>query len=110
MIDKIKKHVAERNAIVAELNAIMGHCDSSPINTDWLGKKWAMNEDELHLQVKDYDLDDDYYGYEISSLGAAGKEFFMGEKDGYTYVMAHDGDWYNTQVFVLDNKNRVVYE
>lgn len=110
MIDRIKKHVEERDAIIAELETIMGHCDDSPIDIDFIDKKWAVNEDELHLQVKDYDLEDDYYGYEISSMGAKGEELFMGEKNGYTYVMAHDGDWEKTTIFVLDNKNKIEYE
>jgi hypothetical protein len=50
---------------------------------------------------------DNYYGYELSSMGAKGVDFFMGEKDEYTYVMAHDGDWEQTQVFVLRTENKV---
>lgn len=107
MFERIKKHVEERDAIIAELETIMGHSDDSPIDMDFIDKKWSVNEDVLHLQVKDYDLEDDYYGYEISSMGAKGEDFFMGEKDGYTYVMAHNGDWENTVIFVLDNKNKV---
>lgn len=110
MIDRIKKHIEERDSIIEKLKTIMVYCNNSPISLDFLHKKWAIVNDELHLQVSDCDLDEDYYGYEISSMGAKGEQFFMGEKDGYTYVMAHDGDWEKTQVFVLDNKNRVVYE
>ena len=110
MIDRIKKHIEERDAIIVELKVIMGYSDDSPINLDFIDKKWAVNEDGLHLQVKDYDLEDDYYGYDISSMGAKGENFFMGDKDGYTYVMAHNDDWENTVIFVLDNKTKVEYE
>jgi hypothetical protein len=51
-------------------------------------------------------MEEDYYEYEISSLSALGEQLFMGEKDGYTYVMAHDGDWEKTHIFVLNNKNK----
>lgn len=108
MFERIKKYVEERDAIIIELEKIMGYCDASPINMEFLDKQWEVIRDELHIQVNiDVDLEDDYYGYEISSMGAAGKEFFMGEKDGYTYVMGHDGDWEKTQVFVLTTKNKV---
>lgn len=105
MLESIKKHIEDRKALNKELNQIMGYCDDSPINLNFLNKKWAIGGGELYLQVKKYDLSEDYYLYEISSLGAAGKEYFMGEKDGHTYVMAHvEGDWESTQIFVLDNK------
>jgi hypothetical protein len=107
MIERIKKHVEEREAINAELEKIMRYCDDSPINMEFIDKKWEVIDDELHLQVNDEDLEDDYYGYEISSMGAKGEDFFMGEKDGYTYVMAHDGDWEQTQVFVLKSQNKI---
>jgi hypothetical protein len=107
MFERIKKHVEEREAINAELEKIMSYCDDSPINMEFINKKWEVIDDELHLQVNDEDLEDDYYGYEISSMGAKGEDFFMGEKDGYTYVMAHDGDWEQTQVFVLKSQNKI---
>jgi hypothetical protein len=40
-------------------------------------------------------------------MGAKGEDFFMGEKDGYTYVMAHGGDWEKTQLFVLKTENKI---
>lgn len=107
MFERIKKHVDERESINAELQTIIGHCDDSPINLDFLDKQWSTIDDELHLQVDDSDLEDDYYGYEISSLGARGEKLFMGDKDGYTYVMAHDGDWEKTELFVLRTENKV---
>jgi len=110
MIDRIKKHIIERDAIIVELETIMGHCDDSPINLDFIDKKWLVNDDELHLQVDDEDLEDNYYGYDISSMGAKGEDFFMGDKDGYTYVMGNTGDWEQTQVFILTTKNKVEYE
>jgi hypothetical protein len=104
MINNIKKHIEDRETLNKGLTEIMGYCDHSPINLNFIEKKWGFGDGELRLQVKNYDLSEDYYLYEISSLGSAGKEFFMGEKDGYTYIMAHEeGDWMATQIFVLDN-------
>jgi hypothetical protein len=106
MIERIKQHLEERDAINAELETIMGHSNDSPINIMWLEMQWGIYKDSLHLQVGDDDMEEDYYEYEISSLGALGEQLFIGEKDGYTYVMAHDGDWEKTQIFVLNNKNK----
>jgi hypothetical protein len=104
MINDIKKHIEDRKILNIGLEKIMGYCDYSPINLNFIEKKWACGDGELRLQVKNYDLSEDYYSYEISSLSSAGKEFFMGEKDGYTYIMAHEeSDWMATQIFVLDN-------
>lgn len=109
MIEKIKSYLAEREAINTKLERIMGHCDYSPINMDFLDKEWQQCDNiELRLQVDDSDLTDDYYSFTISSLGARGKELFMGEDGGYTYVMAHEHeDWNDTQIFVLNSKNKV---
>lgn len=107
MFERIKNHVEERDVIIVELEKIMGFCNDSPINMEFVDKKWVVIHDELHLQVGDEDLEDNYYGYELSSMGAKGVDFFMGEKDEYTYVMAHDGDWEQTQVFVLRTENKV---
>ena len=108
MVEIIKKHIEDRKSVNTELKKIMRYCDDSPINLKFLNKKWGYRMGELYLQVKNYSLDEDYYFYEVSSLGSAGKEYFMGEKDGHTYVMAHEeGDWEATQIFVLDNSLKV---
>ena len=108
MFDRIKKHIEERDSIISELKTIMGHCDASPINMEFIDKQWEIVGEELHLQVKDSDLEDDYYMYELSSMGAKGEQFFMGEKDEYTYIMAHyEGEWEETQIFVLKTENKV---
>lgn len=108
MKDRILKHVAERDAIIEELKTIMGYCDESPLEL-LLDKKWEIiGDDELHIQTEDEDLEDNYFSFQISSLGASGKEFFMGEKDGISYIMAHDDEsWEDTAIFILDNKNKV---
>jgi hypothetical protein len=104
MINDIKKHIEDRKILNKGLKKIMGYCDDSPITLDFIKKKWAVGVGELRLQVKNYDLSEDYYSYEISSLGAAGDDFFIGEKDGYTYIMAHEeSDWMATHIFILDN-------
>jgi hypothetical protein len=53
MNDRIKKHLEEREAINIKLEAIMGHCNDSPINTLWLDMQWGIYKDALHLQVGD---------------------------------------------------------
>lgn len=108
MFERIKKHVDERDDINLELKKIIGYCNNSPFNLNFLDKKWGIMDNELHLQVKDTDLDCDYYMYELSSLGTLNETFFMGEKDGYMYIMAHhEGDWEATEIFVLKIENKV---
>lgn len=75
-------------------------CDNSPI-VDCLNRKLCVITDDLRL-----DSGEDCYYYQISSMSALGKELFMGEKDGITYIMVHDGDWENTEIFMLNNINR----
>lgn len=106
MFKRISDHVSERDAITEELKKIMGHCDESPIEID-ITSEWEVNGDELHIQVDDEPLSDDYYGYTISSMGAKGEELFMGEKDGFTYVMAYPENWRDTTIYVLNNKLKV---
>lgn len=105
MLDRIKKHLEERDAINEELTKIMGYCDESHIDLDFIDKKWAICCDiELHLQVDGYDIDDNYFVWTISSMGMKNQNQYIGNKDGYTYVMAFDGSWDNTRIFILNNK------
>ena len=110
MLEKIKIHLGGREDINKGLRKIIKHCgddEDSPIEI--LEGDWSIEGDSLHIQEGDTPLDEDYYSYTISSLGAKGEELFMGEKDGYTYVMAHpeDGSWSDTTIFVLNNKNQI---
>lgn len=106
MLDRIQKHIAERDAIIEELKLIMVHADvDSPLEIE-LEAKWSVSGDEFRLQVEDYDLDDDGYSYTISSMGAKGEELFMGTKDGVTYIMAYEDNWRDTMIFVLKNENK----
>jgi hypothetical protein len=107
MKDLIFKHLKERDEINVLLNEIMGYADDSPINIEFFDKSWGIVEDELHLAVEGDDLEDDCYVYELSSMGAKGEEFFMGEKDGTSYVMAYSDNWTQTQIFILNTKNRI---
>ena len=108
MKDRILAFLKEQEAITEELKTILPWCDNSPI-VDCLDRKWLItdtNELQLGIATKSIIEYEDYYEYEISSMSALGKELFIGEKDDITYIMAHDGDWENTQIFMLDNKNR----
>ena len=108
MKERILTFLKERDAIIEELKTILSWCDDSPI-VDCLDRKWLVTEsNELQLGVGTDSIIEfeDYYEYEISSMSALGKELFMGEKDGITYIMAHDGDWEKTEILMLDNKNR----
>lgn len=110
IFDKIQKHIREREAINKELCSIIKHYDNndnSPIEI--FEGDWLINGESLHLQHSDDPIDEEYHAYTISSLGAKGKDLFIGEKNGHTYVMAYleDGNWEETIIFVLNNKNKV---
>jgi hypothetical protein len=113
MLERITNHVNEREAITDELKKIMTHCDSdSPIDVD-ITSEWQIDGDELRIGEDDKPIDENkgnYYSYTISSMGAKGKELFIGEKDGITYVMAYPDNWRDTVIYVLDNKNRTYGE
>lgn len=105
MKERILAFLKERDALIEELKTILPWCDESPI-IDCLDKEWYVIKDELRLGSGE----DCCYYYEISSIGALGEQLFMGEKDGITYIMCHDGDWENTEILMLDNKNLGEYE
>ena len=110
MKDKILTHLEEREIINNELTKIMGYCDDSPISNE-LDKRWCIIDDELRIEVDDVtSLDDDYYGYIISSQNAMGEEFFMGELDGVVYVMAYPDDWDDTEIFMFSKDKQVFLE
>lgn len=109
MLERIKAHIKEREAINIGLREIIEHCaadEDSPIEV--FEGDWEVDGDSLHIQHSDEPIDEDYYAYTISSLGSKGKELFMGEKDGFTYVMAYteDGEYDDTTIFILNNKNK----
>ena len=109
MVERIKQHVKEREAINKELRSIIKHLsddDQSPIEI--FEGEWNLKGFELLIQHSDDPLEEDGYPYIVSSLGAKGKDLFMGEKDGFTYLMAYpdDGNWSDTTIFILDNKNK----
>ena len=103
MLERIKKHIEERNQINELLKEIMPYADDTPFEIT-LEHKWKVNGGELFI----YDTEDEY-AYNISSWANRGDQLFMGEKDGITYVMAYaaDGKWYETTILILDNKNKI---
>ena len=108
MLERIQKHIQERDSIVNDLNDIMGHCDDSPIEIE-IDSQWSQDGDSLWISADGKPIDEDYYAYTVSSFSARGEELFMGEKDGLTYVMAYseEGRWQDTYIFILSNKNKV---
>jgi len=103
---KVLDYLRKRELLNKELGEIMGHCDYSPIVNE-LETNWCLDNDELHLQVDDEPLEDNYYAYIVSSLSALGEELFMGERDGITYAMCYVDNWNETIILMLDNKNKI---
>lgn len=104
MLERIKKHLENRDEIIVALDKIMGYCDDSPIILS-LDCDWVWGNGYLHTQVEDEPLEDNYYEYKMSSLGDKDEEYFIGSEDGITYIMVNDGDWENSNIIVLDNNN-----
>lgn len=110
MKDKILAYLKEREIINNELTKIMGYCDDSPIY-DELDKRWCVTADDFRIEVDgETSLEDDYYGYTISSLSAKGEKLFMGELDGVVYIMAYSENWRETEIFMLSKDKQVFLE
>jgi hypothetical protein len=54
-----------------------------------------------------YDDDFEQYIYTISSEGMKGEKLYMGNIGKYDIVMCYESDWYDTEIFILDRKNRL---
>jgi len=106
MKDRILKHIEERESIKKELTKIIGGCNNSPFQ-DELNAKWRIVNDEVHIEVLGDSLDENYYSFTITSIGCRSEEFYMGTKDGITYIMGYADEWYDTVLLILDNNNRV---
>ena len=111
MLEKIQKHIEERNCIIKELKKIIGYCDSSEINID-LDCKWSIEEDSLWISEDGKPFKDDGYNcipYTISSFKNKGKKLVMAEKDSITYVQIYPEyeKWYNTTILLLSNNNKI---
>jgi hypothetical protein len=101
--NKIENYVNERYDINVHLQKIIKHIsldESAPFFVE--DSNWYINNDELII----IDNHDDEFAYTISSLGKMGIDLFMGESDGYTYVMVYpEGDsWEYRSILILDNK------
>jgi len=106
MRERIEKHLIEDYSIRVEIVQIIGYCDpESPILLE--ERRWGIDDNMSELFIHDNTGEEDYFIYELSSEGNKGKRFYIGEKDGYTYALAYDGDWDNSFLFVLNNKNRI---
>ena len=77
---------------------------------DGLNLPWALENGSgmIYYARKEGESIYDYEGFQISSAGAKGEKFYMGESDGITYAMGHqEGDnWDDTYILLLDNKNK----
>ena len=98
--------------LLEEIAKIIGYdyrsISGSPI-VNGLKLPWAFEDGEGMIYYARHG--DDMYNYEgmqVSSLGAKGEEFFMGESDGLTYVIGYDEseNWDDTYILILDNNNK----
>jgi hypothetical protein len=90
-----------------EILDIIGYSDDdhSPV-IFYKDSVWCAYDDELCIADNEYLFENDgYYTYTISSYAAKGEKLFIGEKDGFTFIMAYPTDegWSNTIIFILDN-------
>ena len=105
------QHMISYNSFMEKVCKIIGYKDitSEPI-WDCTEHIWSYNKTDGQLFIDRGD-DEGLYGYaaqQISSMGAKGEEFFMGESDGLTYVIGHDEseNWDDTYILILDNNNK----
>lgn len=88
-----------------------GSSDDSPIEFE--EGYWILDGDELLILEKDEEPNNSYdegmyYGFTVSSYSSKGEKLYIGEQDGYTFVMAYpmDDRYDNTTIFMLNNKYR----
>ena len=87
-----------------------GSDDNSPIEK--FEGSWSQVDDELYLLDGDHPKaweEGDYYTYTISSYSAKGEKLYVGEEDGFTFIMAYPEDccYDETTIFMLDNNKNV---
>ncbi len=111
--DKVLELLSANKTLLEEIAKIIGYdydyISDSPI-VNGLKLPWAFEDGEGMIYYARHEGDDiyDYEGYQVSSLGAKGEEFFMGECDGLTYAIGHEesDNWDDTYILILDNKNK----
>jgi len=111
--DKVLELLSDNKTLLEEIAKIIGY-DYEYIRNESIvnGIKlpWAFEDGSGMIYYARHEGGDiyNYEGYQVSSLGAKGEEFFMGESDGLTYVMGYDEseNWDDTYILILDNKNK----
>lgn len=102
--NRIENYLNERYNINVHLQKIIKHIsldNSSPLIIDDSNFNWYIEDDYLII----VDDENDEYTYTISSLESLGIDLYLGEEDGFTYVMAYpEDDWRDSFIFILDNK------
>ena len=110
LIKKIQDWTLEEESIRKEISKIINIKTSSPIEFNPISH-WEIETGDLYIYEPedgdDYGDYENYYGYTLSSEGNLGEKFFMGESEGFTYVLAYDDDWENSIIFILHNSNKV---
>jgi len=80
---------------------------------NWLEWYWHIDGDVLRVFEEkpgpDWFNDGEYYEYNISSFAAKGEKYFMGSKDGLTFVMGYNDEQRTSEanVHALDDSNKV---
>jgi len=108
--DKMLKLLDANSVLLNEIGNIINYGDCSDEIVDGLKLPWAFEEGSGMIYYARHEDDDiyDYEGFQVSSKGAKGEEFFMGESDGITYVMGYQesDNWDDTYILILDNENK----
>lgn len=109
--DKVIELLSANKTLLDEIGKIIGYESIYNLSiVNGLKLPWAFDNGGGMIYYARHEGDDmyEYEGMEISSLGAKGEEFFMGESDGLTYVMGYDEseNWDDSYILILDNNNK----
>ena len=108
--EKMLELLDANSVLLNEIGNIINYGDCSDEIVDGLKLPWAFEDGSGMIYYARHKGDDiyDYEGFQVSSMGAKGETFYMGESDGVTYAMGHqEGDnWDDTYILILDNKNK----
>lgn len=107
MIKKIVNFIKVRDDLYEEISNIIDYGGNLTDNELFLytDEKFSIHGEDLFI----YDIDDDeWYSLIISSLGTMGEKLYIGESDGYVYVMAYEDErgWDNTNIYIFDADKR----
>jgi hypothetical protein len=115
MKERIIETLKKRDELQKEILELIGYGSNDDSYIQMSDEYWYISNDNIMFIDNVLDPivaleEGEYYSYTISSYSAKGKKLFMKRLDDITIVMAYQDDdsYYNTKIYILDNKNEII--